>query len=210
MGPRWRRAVRRLTLPLHRTRPASSSSYLARLSRAGLAGERRTVGRRQLISRDTVKSIFRPHPLLVLILLVAAAMVFMLNFRSAYHVSRQKATMHSLARVAVATQCYATKHGVAPETASAESVARVLQVFSDEPVDSLDGWNRPWLYLRRSSNSYQLISLGADGVKDGGQLNSPSQDIIVSDGRFTKWPEGLSAHIRHTCDRVEQGQEPSR
>jgi hypothetical protein len=54
---------RRPTRPLHRTRPAPPSSQVRYLSRAGLAGERRAVGRPNKQLGVTVTSIIRnPSP----------------------------------------------------------------------------------------------------------------------------------------------------
>jgi general secretion pathway protein G len=109
---------------------------------------------------------------------------------------RQKRSMADLRSLAIAISSYATDFARVPEIghATADNLESFLAptYLRHVPVD--DGWSRPFRY-QGSGLDYTVLSLGADGVADAGAPRGATTtfdaDIILYDGRFTQWPEGV-------------------
>jgi len=60
--------------------------------------------------------------------------------------------------------------------------------------NDLDGWRQSYMYLS-DGNSYTLVSYGLNGVADQpwtlGPIHFFDDDLVVNNGVFVQWPEGV-------------------
>jgi hypothetical protein len=63
-----------------------------------------------------------------------------------------------------------------------------------EVAPSVDGWNQP-LYYEADRRTYTVISYGGNFTQDlpyvVGATNLTWEDIVLVDGTFIQWPEGV-------------------
>ena len=64
-------------------------------------------------------------------------------------------------------------------------------------LPGLDGWARPVLY-EASGLDYTLTSYGADGIAQSTLILGPTtafaDDIVISNGIFVQWPDGMQTN----------------
>ena len=131
---------------------------------------------------------------------IVAALVIP-NFVDALQKAKQKRTVAELRTLAVALESYREQSGGYPP-AGAE-VGAVLAAHGYQGK-AQDGWDRPLRYSCLDSSgdacaSYELASGGKDGVfeqEPGAYSQEPfapnlyDSDLVLSDGLFSRWPEG--------------------
>jgi type II secretion system protein G len=125
---------------------------------------------------------------------VAAIAIPALN--AAMERSRQKRSMAEIRALALAVSAYGTDFPTVPRLASA--TANQLSPYLTPtylkhlPVE--DGWRHPLQYQGEGLD-YTILSLGSDGAFSGGPPRGPTtsyaEDIILFNGQFVQWPEGM-------------------
>ena len=113
--------------------------------------------------------------------------------------ARQKRTMSDIRSMGTAIESYGLDLSHYPSNISESPVQGNLEPFLEPyfivaaPV--LDAWQRDILYGSNANGSlYTITSRGSDGTDDGGGLGTTQDfdcDILFSNGRFLKWPEGI-------------------
>jgi len=77
--------------------------------------------------------------------------------------------------------------------ASVENLRPYLEQYTGE-FKATDGWGRQYWYIS-NGHRYTLISYGLDGKADTPYVNGPThrleEDIVMSEGIFIQWPEGV-------------------
>ena len=118
---------------------------------------------------------------------------------SAIQRARQKRTMVELRTVATAVSSYATDFGFVPRVASGdvEALTPYLLPTYMRTLPTTDAWHTPMLY-ESEGLGYTVRSLGSDGVAQGSLTPGPTtrfaDDIIMVDGIFVQWPEGIQTN----------------
>lgn len=113
--------------------------------------------------------------------LIGAAAWLLLELKPPPH-EKVDLTRHRLERVGLALHLYRLDHGVYPP--DEPGLAALVRADARGPyLDSLkalqDGWGRPLVYHAKDGRTqFELLSLGADGVRGGG---GPGQDISLED-----------------------------
>ena len=128
--------------------------------------------------------------------IIAAIAIPALNH--AINRSRQKRSMAEMHALAVAVSSYGTDHSHMPRiaNASADQLEPYLTPTYIKVLEPYDGWRRLLVY-RSDGTDYSVFCLGADGVMDAastdaaGATTSFNADIIINDGEFVQWPEGM-------------------
>ena len=76
---------------------------------------------------------------------------------------------------------------------SAEDLRPYLEPYTGE-YRATDGWRRDYLYTS-DGHRYTLISYALGGNPDPPYVNGPThrfeEDIVMSEGVFVQWPEGV-------------------
>ncbi|MEW6338322.1 MAG: type IV pilin protein [Acidobacteriota bacterium] len=126
--------------------------------------------------------------------IVAAIAIPALN--AAMERSRQKRSMAEIRALALAVSAYGTDFPFVPRLsgATAEQLAPYLTPTYLKHLPIEDGWRHPLQY-RAQGLDYTILSPGSDGVFTGGLPLGPTtsyaDDIILSNGQFVQWPEGM-------------------
>jgi len=136
--------------------------------------------------------------LIVVAVIGIIAAIAVPNLLQALRRAHQKATMVAMRTLGQAVQMYAQDHAYYVEMASTE--ASVLQQFLVptyiEVAPDHDGWNQP-LYYEADRHSYTIISYGANMAPDPpyivGTTGLTWEDIVLVDGTFVQWPEGVQS-----------------
>ncbi len=129
--------------------------------------------------------------------IIAAIAIPALN--SAIQRARQKRTMVDLRAVATAVSSYATDFGFVPRLAGGEvgSLTGYLIPTYVRTLATTDAWYTPLLYESEGLD-YTVRSLGSDGVAQGALTPGPTtrfaDDIVMADGVFVQWPEGVQSN----------------
>ncbi len=110
--------------------------------------------------------------------------------------ARQRRTMADMRSVMTAISSYGTDFALVPQLPSgtvAELRPHLVPTYL-RLLPSNDGWQRPLTY-QGEGYSYTVTSLGGDGVAQPGPPRGPttsfSADILVSNGVFIQWPDGM-------------------
>jgi general secretion pathway protein G len=109
---------------------------------------------------------------------------------------RQKRSMAEMHAVAVAITSYGTDFSYMPRLAdaTADQLSPFLEPTYIKVLEPYDGWRRLLRY-RSDGVDYSLFCLGSDGALDAahplGPTTSFNADIIINDGQFAQWPEGM-------------------
>jgi len=118
------------------------------------------------------------------------------NVRIALSKSKQRRTMSDMRTVGLAVSAYATDWVYAPEVANG-TVEDLLPYLTPTYLKSLpriDGWQREIRYTGEGLD-YTLLSYGRDGIEQGSLTLGPTtnfdDDIIIANGVFVQWPEGV-------------------
>lgn len=110
--------------------------------------------------------------------------------------AKQRRTMADMYTLAKAVSAYTIDYSFAPKVASgaaADLVPYLTPTFLKKlPVN--DAWSRSVLYQAEGVD-YTLRSTAADGLLQdplpGGATTSFAADIVLHDGFFSQWPEGM-------------------
>ena len=115
---------------------------------------------------------------------------------SAIQRARQSRTMADMRTIGGALVLYEQDYVDYPiETSpvSAEDLRLFLQPYTGD-FRATDGWSRPYWYVS-DGHIYTLISYALAGNPDPPYTNGPTHrledDIVMSEGVFIQWPEGV-------------------
>jgi hypothetical protein len=110
-----------------------------------------------------------------------------------------QATMSALRTLAVAVEAYSVDYMFYPKVASGEAgeLSSYVTPTYIRRLPVRDGWGSPfyWIGDEREGKGYTFYSVGADRERDpewgGGPTTDPNKDIVLSNGQFVQWPQGL-------------------
>ena len=113
--------------------------------------------------------------------------------------ARQKRTLAELRTIATAISAYGTDYPFMPKVGP--GTADILQPYLIPTyvrhLTGLDGWQRP-IYYEANGIDYTVKSLGAHGVEQTslrfGPTTSFSDNIVVFNGVFVQWPDGMQTN----------------
>jgi type II secretory pathway pseudopilin PulG len=143
--------------------------------------------------------------LLVLVAVAGiVAALFIPNFLDALQRAKQKRTLADMRTLAVALESFHADRGAYPGGETIDAVVGQLGGHGWPGKPATDGWGHPlrwgcWESEGDGCVSYELVSPGRDGVfepTDAGYdpgafpANDYDADIVLSDGMFSRWPEG--------------------
>jgi len=118
------------------------------------------------------------------------------NLITAIQRARQTRSMADLKTIARAVSLYSqdcTDYPIETSLASVENLRSSLQGYMGD-FKATDGWGRPFMYISDGRN-YTLISYALDGVASlpytTGPIHRLEEDIVMSNGVFVQWPEGV-------------------
>jgi general secretion pathway protein G len=118
------------------------------------------------------------------------------NLITAIQRARQTRSMADLKTIARAVSLYeqdSTGFPVETSLVSAENLRSSLQGYMGD-FKATDGWGRPFMYIS-NGRDYTLISYALDGVASlpytTGPIHRLEEDIVMSNGVFVQWPEGV-------------------
>ena len=96
------------------------------------------------------------------------------SFRLALDEVRARQTRESLAKLLNAIKLFEQKNGKYPQSRNVVELTDLLVPSFLSEMIRYDAWNRELLFISSSSNSFQLISLGADGIR------GTADDIVLT------------------------------
>jgi general secretion pathway protein G len=135
--------------------------------------------------------------LLVVAVIGIVSAIALPNVVSAIQRARQSRTMTDMRTIAGALVLYEqdyVDYPIETSLASAEDLRPHLQPYMGD-FKATDGWRRPYWYISSDGHRYSLISYALDGKPDPPYSNGPThrfeEDIVMSDGVFIQWPEGV-------------------
>ena len=137
--------------------------------------------------------------MIVVAILGILAAVAIPGLTSALQRARQKRTMADLRTVATAVSAYGIDYGFMPKLgdAAVEALGPYLVPTYVRHMPALDGWHRSMRY-QAEGFSYTLMSYGADGLAQParpiGPTTSFSDDIVLANGIFVQWPDGMQVN----------------
>jgi general secretion pathway protein G len=145
-------------------------------------------------------STYRGFTVLELLIVVAVigviSAIALPNVVSAVQRARQSGTMADMRTIGGALVLYEQDYVDYPiETSlvSAEDLRRSLQPYVGD-FKATDGWRRPYWYIS-DGHVYTLISYSLGGNADAPYTFGPTHgfedDIVMSEGVFVQWPEGV-------------------
>ena len=113
--------------------------------------------------------------------------------------ARQKRTVAELRTIATAVSSYAVDYAFMPKVGPGD--ASMLQPYLVptyvKHLPGIDAWARPVLY-EANGLDYTLSSYGADGIAQStlilGPTTSFADDIVISNGIFVQWPDGMQTN----------------
>jgi len=113
--------------------------------------------------------------------------------------ARQKRTMAELRTIAMAVSAYATDFPFMPQVGpgTADILVPYLVPTYVRHMTGLDGWQRP-IYYEALGIDYTVKSLGSNGIEQAtltlGPTTSFSDNILMSNGVFVQWPDGMQTN----------------
>jgi len=119
------------------------------------------------------------------------------NLLNAINRGRQKRSMADMRTIAAAVEAYKIDYGIYPLGASSiDDLDHALAPTYLRSVPHSDGWRTPFqVWTAEDGASFSLISYArdkAEGPSPRGATNDFDDDIILEDGRFVQWPEGIA------------------
>ena len=115
-------------------------------------------------------------------------------FLNAIQRAKQKRTMADMRSIGEALEIYQIDYNEYI-TGGYQAVRDNLDPNYMRNPPQWDAWNEPYTYQTwNDSQEYSLISLGRDsaaGDQSVGITHDFDDDIIFSNGQFTRWPEGV-------------------
>ncbi len=139
-------------------------------------------------------------------IIVAISIVNMIN---AIQRAKQKRSMGDMKTIATAIEAYATDQnfypaaaaialpsGLSLPTSTIGTISGSINPTYIRTVPLIDGWNSFFRYgTSASKTDFAVLSTGADGVPEtspiGGATTSFNADIILVDGTFVQFPDGV-------------------
>jgi type II secretion system protein G len=137
--------------------------------------------------------------MIVVAILGILAAVAIPGLTSAFQRARQKRTMADMRTVATAVSAYGIDYSFMPRLADStvEALTPYLVPTYLRDMPALDGWRRSMQY-KAEGLSYTLTSFGADGLEQPSRPFGPttnfSDDIVLSNGVFVQWPDGMQVN----------------
>jgi len=136
----------------------------------------------------------------LMVLFSLSAWFILPNMTGAIDRGRQKRTMADMRTVGMALADYRDSHGVYPQMNDPRELQQELTGYL-RALPTHDGWHNPFVF-HMSSTSYTLVSWGKCGQPDiPSSLECPPgttadfrADIVYSDGKFARWPQGIQAN----------------
>ncbi|HEV7241964.1 MAG TPA: type II secretion system protein GspG [Thermoanaerobaculia bacterium] len=126
------------------------------------------------------------------------------NFLTALQRSRQKRTMADMRTAAAAIEAYATDKNAYPDASpDLSELSQALTPTYTKTLPRVDGWGTALRYEcwpKGACEHYALASAGADKLFEheslqdyapGTQTSNFDSDVVLSDGRFLQYPEGV-------------------
>jgi len=108
--------------------------------------------------------------------------------------AKQKRTMADMRSIGEAMEIYQIDYNVYPTTSDTAGIQLLNPNYMRNPPTQ-DAWNHNYTYTPYASNQeYSIESPGRDGADDGGGIGIThdfDDDIIFSNGQFTRYPEGV-------------------
>lgn len=117
------------------------------------------------------------------------------NLLNSLNRSRQKRTMADLRTLAEGVEMYQQDLMFFPryEWTTTDTLQEVVALYLQRTIVE-DGWSRPFWYTSNGEH-YTLLSYGSNGMPDAfagfGATVRFEDDIVYSDGAFSRWPEGV-------------------
>ena len=156
-----------------------------------------------------MKKAFTLIELLIVVAIIGIIVAIAIpNLLAAVQKARQKRTMSDIRVVATMWETYFLDYAYywnaggclspmpdQPITASC-AVGSILMPTYMANLPLKDGWNNPlYFYVDKSSlaQEYRIESRGNDSAVDSycGMITSFGNDIVMSNGQFIEWPEGV-------------------
>lgn len=124
------------------------------------------------------------------------------NFLTALQRSRQKRSMADMRTAAAAIEAYASDKNAYPDATSHAELSSALTPTYTKTLPQVDGWGTAMRYEcwpKGACEHYAIASAGADKVFEheslqdyaGTQTSDWDSDVVLSDGRFLQYPEGV-------------------
>jgi type II secretion system protein G len=136
--------------------------------------------------------------LIVVAIIGIIAAIAIPNLLQALRRAHQKSTMMAMRTLSQAVQMYAqdTAEFQAMASSPASVLGSSLVPTYIEVAPSFDGWNQP-LYYEADRRTYTIISYGTNFAQDlpyiVGTTTLSWEDIVLVDGTFTQWPDGVQS-----------------
>lgn len=118
------------------------------------------------------------------------------NLVNAIQRGRQARTVGDLRGLTTGIALYQqdfSKFPVVADWVGVASLNDALQAYMGG-YNELDGWRKSYMYLS-DGNTYTLVSYGLNGVADQPWILGPTHyfddDLVVNNGVFVQWPEGV-------------------
>jgi general secretion pathway protein G len=134
--------------------------------------------------------------LIVVAVIGVVAAIALPNVVSAIQRARQSRTMADMRTIGGALVLYEqdyVDYPIETSLASAENLHPYLYPYLGD-FRATDAWRRPYWYVS-SGHIYTLVSHGLDGNEDLPYTNGPThrfeEDIVMSEGIFIQWPDGV-------------------
>ena len=109
--------------------------------------------------------------------------------------AKQKRTMADMRSVGESMEIYQIDWNFYPQTSGIQGIRLLNPDYMRNPPEK-DAWNTDYQYdpVSPSFQEYSIISWGRDkgaGDQSQGETHLFDDDIIFSNGQFTRWPEGV-------------------
>jgi len=134
--------------------------------------------------------------LIVVAILGIIAAIAIPQLKQALEKAKQRRTMTDMRLVAQAVNSYAIDYSFAPKFTSAlvAELRPYLEPTYVKKVPWQDGWRHDYRFGALGFE-YTIVSLGRDGVADASWIEGPTtrftSDIVLYNGVFVQWPEGM-------------------
>ncbi len=134
--------------------------------------------------------------LIVVAIIGVIAAIAIPNLLNAIDRGKQKRTMADMRTIGQAIASYSVDNNFFPAAASMTTLAGLLEPAYSRKASQKDGWGHFYVF-DGTAVEYTLGSTGKDGGTalalegGGGATGSIDSDIIVANGVFVQWPEGM-------------------